>query len=297
MTDHFADRLISSIESKSTCVVAGLDPRIARLPEPLREQASRSRSDAADAIESFNRQVIEAVAPFVVAVKPQVAFYENLGWQGWRAFERTVTAAKEADLLVIADMKRGDIGSTAEAYAQACFQVLDADAVTVNAYLGSDGIMPFAQWAIRGKGLFVLVKTSNPSSAEVQDILADGAPIYERMAQLVKLWGRECRGERGYDAVGAVAGATYPQQLERLRSLMPETLLLVPGYGAQGGSAADCSGAFDKHGLGAVVNSSRGIIYAFEKSPSGDWQAAVEEAAKQTRDDLEAVRLPKATSS
>ncbi len=297
MTDQFADRLFSSVESKGSCVVAGLDPRIKRLPEPLRKQAERSRAQAADAVESFNRQVIEAVAPYVAAVKPQVAFYENLGWQGWRVFERTVKAAKEAGLLVIADMKRGDIGSTARAYAQACFEVLDADAVTVNAYLGNDGVLPFLKWAPRGKGIFVLVKTSNPSSAEVQDLLVDGAPVYEHMAQLVNGWGEETRGQRAYDAVGAVAGATYPQQLERLRSLMPHSPFLVPGYGAQGGSAADCRSAFDANGLGAVVNSSRGIIYAFEKSASGSWQGAVAEAARRTRDDLEAVRLPKAPSS
>ena len=288
---HFADRLIASVRKKSSCLVVGLDPCLERLPGELKVGASASRAAAADALLAFNVQVLEATADYIAAVKPQVAFYERLGWEGFRAFERTVRTAQEMGLPVIADMKRGDIGSTAAAYAQACFEEIGADAVTVNAYLGSDGVRPFLEYVSAGKGIYVLVKTSNPSSRELQDRDAGGAKVYERMAELVAEWGADSIGESGYSAVGAVVGATYPEEVARLRGLMPGTPLLLPGYGAQGASAEDCRPAFDAGGLGAVVNSSRGIIFAYEKAAPGvRWQDAVRAAACRAREDLEAVR-------
>jgi orotidine-5'-phosphate decarboxylase len=290
---HFADNLVAAATEKKSCVVVGLDPRLDRLPEPLKSTASQSRDKAAQAILDFNIGIMEAVAPYTVAVKPQVAFYETLGWQGFRAYEETIRAAHDQGLLVIADMKRGDIGSTAEAYADACFGAMDSDAVTINAYLGSDGVKPFMKWADRGKGIFVLVKTSNPSSAELQDRNSDGALVYERMADLVAEWGQTCVGSSGYSAVGAVVGATWPEQARVLRKRMPHTPFLLPGYGAQGAGAEDCAPAFDASGLGAVVNSSRGIIFAYEQSDASDWQQPVAEAALAMRDDLQSVCLPK----
>ena len=288
---HFADRLMASVKEKQSCVIAGLDPRIDRLPAELKSRASASRAAAADAVLEFNRRVLDAVVPYVAGVKPQVAFYESLGWEGYRAFEATIQSAREMGLLVIADMKRGDIGSTAKAYAQSCFEQIDADAVTVNPYLGSDGIEPFLKYVSAGKGIFVLVKTSNPSSAELQDIDAGGVKVHERIADLVTRWGEQHVGASGYSAVGAVVGATFPREVARLRALMPKTPLLLPGYGAQGAAATDCKSAFDSDGLGAVVNSSRGIIFAYEKTAAGTrWRDAVRDAARQARDDIEAVR-------
>lgn len=290
---HFADRLIASIRKKNSCLVVGLDPRVERLPENLKARTGSSRAAAADALVEFNRQVLEAVSDYAAAVKPQAAFYEILGWEGFRALEATVRMAQEMDLPVIADMKRGDIGSTAEAYASACFDAIGADAVTVNAYLGADGIKPFLKHTPAGKGIFVLVKTSNPSSGELQDLDAGGVKVHEKMAALVTTWGADNIGESGYSAVGAVVGATYPEEVIRLRKLMPKTLMLLPGYGAQGGGAQDCKPAFNADGLGAVVNSSRGIIFAYEKTAAGArWQDTVADAARRARDDLEAVRRP-----
>jgi len=288
---HFADRLMASVREKNTCLVVGLDPRVDRLPPELKSRASASRAAAADAVLEFNRRVLDAVLPYVAAVKPQVAFYESLGWEGYRTFENTVKTAREMGLLVIADMKRGDIGSTAQAYAKSCFEQIDADAVTVNPYLGTDGIEPFLNYVSAGKGIFVLVKTSNPSSAELQDIDAGGVKVHETIARLVNGWGEPHVGASGYSAVGAVVGATFPHDVARLRALMPKSPLLLPGYGAQGAGAADCKAAFDADGLGAVVNSSRGIIFAYEKTAAATpWYDAVREAARRTRDDLEAAR-------
>ena len=289
---NFADRLSASVDGKKSCVVVGLDPRIERLPAELRERAERSPAEAAAAILEFNRRVLKAVAPHVVAAKPQVAFYEALGPEGMRVFADTIRAAHEQDLLVIADMKRGDIGSTAEAYAQACFDRLGADAVTLNPYLGSDAIQPFLKRAPEGKGVFVLVKTSNPSSVEIQDLDAGGQPLYEKVATLVDGWGEDFVGESGYSAVGAVVGATFPGAVRKLRKLMPRATILLPGYGAQGATAKDCRPAFDSEGHGAVVNSSRGIIFAFaERAPASDkWEDSVAEAAKRMKEELESVR-------
>lgn len=294
--NNFADRLTAATDEKQSCVIVGLDPRLDALPAELRERAEQSEQDAADAVLEFNRRIICAVAPHAIAVKPQSAFYEALGWHGVRAYAETIRIAHEHDLLVIADVKRSDIGSTAEAYAQAHLDRFGADAVTVNPYLGTDGIRPFLKRAPQGKGLFVLVKTSNPSSAELQDLKVGGqesALLYEKVASLVEQWGADTVGKCGYSAVGAVVGATYPGAAANLRKLMPRAIFLVPGYGAQGGSAEDCRPCFDCKGHGAVVNSSRGIIFAYagRSGPTADWTAAVADAAERMKQDLECVRL------
>lgn len=280
---HFADRLCAAIDRLGSPVVVGLDPRLELLPQPLLAACCRkfgvTPRAAGEALWRFNQAIIDAVYDVVPVVKPQVAFYERYGLDGMRAFAQTVGYARERGLLVIADAKRNDIGSTAEAYADAflgrptvCGQTVSsdfaADALTVNGYLGSDGIRPFAeQVGKHGRGIFVLVKTSNASSGELQDQLIDGRPLYEHMGILVEGWGRDYRGACGYSSVGAVVGATYPEQARRLRALLPHTLFLVPGYGAQGATAADVAGSFDANGHGAVVNASRSIIFAYRSEP------------------------------
>lgn len=280
---HFADRLCAAIDRLGSPVAVGLDPRLELLPEPLlaacRHEFGATPRAAGEALWRFNRAIIDAVHDVVPVVKPQVAFYERYGLDGMRAFAQTIAYARESGLLVIADAKRNDIGSTAEAYADAFLGVstifgqavasdFAADAVTVNGYLGSDGIWPFTEQVGKlGRGIFVLVKTSNASSGELQDQLIDGRPLYEHMGVLVERWGKDYRGVCGYSAVGAVVGATYPEQARRLRALLPHTLFLVPGYGTQGATAADVAGSFDARGQGAVVSASRSVIFAYRSEP------------------------------
>ncbi len=282
---RFADRLCSAVERKASPVVVGLDPKLEHLPDFLRQacQAAYGATPraAAEALWHYNRTIIDAVYDLVPAVKPQLAFYERYGVEGIRAFVRTVRYAREAGLLVFADGKRNDMGSTAELYADAFLgheagdgaahempAEFAVDALTVNGYLGGDGIAPFVNRAERsGKGIFVLVKTSNPSSGDLQDLDVGGRPLYEHMGALVETWGESTRSAFGYSSVGAVVGATYPVQGRRLRELMPHTLFLVPGYGAQGATAADVAGCFDAQGRGAVVNASRSIGLAFRSEP------------------------------
>ena len=276
---HFADRLCEAIARKGNAVMVGLDPRLESLPEDLlmacREAYGVSTRAAGEALWQFNRAIIDAVHDLVPVVKPQLAFYERYGLEGLQAYVRTVRHAHAAGLLVIADAKRNDIGPTAVAYAKGflgsthLFEQtvpgdFEVDALTVNAFLGSDGIRPFIDQAQQhGRGLFVLVKTSNASSGEIQDLPVAGRPLYEHLAALVEDWGAASRGGCGYSAVGAVVGATYPEQARRLRVLMPHTIFLVPGYGAQGATAADVVGCFDARGYGAIVNASRSILFAF----------------------------------
>jgi orotidine-5'-phosphate decarboxylase len=303
MSGHFADRLMQAVQEKQSQVLVGLDPRFERLPAEIRERQvhehGRTPRAAARAYEEFNREIIEQVADVAVAVKPQVAFYEQMGVEGMAAYARTVAAARSHGLLVIGDVKRNDISSTAGAYASGhlapeegrlASEDFAADAITINPYLGGDGVVPFMEAGARcGGGAFALVKTSNPSSVDIQDVTADGGTVYEVVARLVDRWGADYLGESGYSALGAVVGATYPQELERLRSLMPRTPLLVPGFGAQGGGVQDVLGAFDKDGLGAIVNSSRGIIFAWTREPydrdfgPDRWREAVAQAARQMR--------------
>jgi orotidine-5'-phosphate decarboxylase len=278
---HFADRLLEAVEAKRSHVVVGLDPDYEQLPAEIREAHPREAYDSqalmkAACYREFLIRLLERLQRDAVAVKPQIAYFEALGTPGYELYENVVRLAKEMGYLVIADVKRGDIGSTAEAYARAHLDVVGADAVTVNPYFGSDGIDPFLRRARQqGKGVFVLVKTSNPSSAEIQDLaLASGKTLYREIADLVTAWGRGSEGARGYRAVGAVIGGTHPIEGAELRRRMPGVPLLIPGYGAQGAQAADIAEMFDSRGTGAVVNSARAILYAYRKHPELDWAEA-----------------------
>ena len=305
---HFADRVCAAVDAKGSPVVVGLDPRPESLPPGLLSDCKGEFGDTPQAVGEafwrFNRGIIDSVHSVVPAVKPQLAFYERYGIAGLKAYSRTAAYAREAGLLVIADGKRNDIGSTASAYAEAFLgepQAFDppaagdfaADALTVNPYLGRDGVQPFIDCAARhGRGVFVLVRTSNPSAAGVQDLEVDGRPLFEHVGALVECWGEEGRGQNGYSHVGAVVGATWPEQAARLRALMPYTLFLVPGYGAQGATAADVARCFDARGHGALVNASRSIIYAWRSGSHGkrysetEYGAAAREAAMRMGNDI-----------
>lgn len=293
------DILINKIKEKSNPSVAGLDPKVEYVPQFIREKAyakyGRNIKGATEAIWEFNKGLIDALYDVVPAVKPQSAFYEMYGLAGEEVLARTIAYAKEKGLYIILDVKRNDIGSTAEAYSRAylgkveiegeLFDANPVDSITVNPYLGTDGIAPFVNDCKEyGKSIFTLVKTSNPSSGELQDLMNDDKKIYERVAELVNGWGSEVIGKSGYSSVGAVVGATYPEQAEILRKLMPKAYFLVPGYGAQGGNAKDVAKSFNDDGLGAIVNSSRGIMCAYKK---GDWKE--EQFAEAAR--AEAVRM------
>ena len=304
---HFADRVCAAVDATGSPVVVGLDPRPESLPPHLlaacREEFGDTVQAIGEAFWRFNRGIIDAARDVVPAVKPQLAFYERYGIAGLQAYARTAAYAREAGLLVIADGKRNDIGATASAYAEAYLGAspapgdFDADALTVNPFLGRDGVQPFIDQAdLNGRGVFVLVRTSNPSAADVQDLQVDGRPLYERIGELVESWGEKSRGRNGYSCVGAVVGATWPEQAARLRDLMPYTLFLVPGYGAQGAGAADVARCFDAHGHGALVNASRSIIYAWRSAPyaeryaEADYGAAAREAAQRMADDIRDAR-------
>lgn len=271
--------LIEKIKKTGAPIVVGLDPMLSYLPQHIQKKAfaeyGETLEGAAEAVWQYNKGLVDAVYDLIPAVKPQIAMYEQFGLEGLRAFKRTVDYCKEKGLVVIGDIKRGDIGSTAIAYAeghlgkvsvgQNAFYGFGEDFVTVNPYLGSDGVKPFIQVCQEEKkGLFILVKTSNPSSGEFQDRLVDGRPLYELVGEKVAEWGSECMGE-DYSYIGAVVGATYPEQGKILRKIMPKTFILVPGYGAQGGKGADLVHFFNEDGLGAIVNSSRGIIAAYKQ--------------------------------
>jgi orotidine-5'-phosphate decarboxylase len=258
----FVDRLIQQILAKNSRCAVGLDPRIDQMPAFARQQ------DACAAITEFHELVLDAIADLVPVVKPQLAFFEQYGVSGIQAFENTVRAAKQRGLLVIADGKRNDISSTAEAYAYAYLSPdgFDCDAVTVTPYMGRDSMLPFVEAAKRyGKGMFAVLKTSNPGSKDFEDqpLEATGRPLYEKIAAALNELSEGLIGESGYSSVGAVIGATFPEEGRRLRELMPRAFILVPGYGTQGGSAKAAAECFNDDGRGAIVNSSRGITYAF----------------------------------
>ena len=297
------DVLQDKIRAMKNPTVAGLDARIEYVPEHIRraafEELGVGRNGAAEAIYQFNVGLIDALCDIVPAVKPQSAYYENLGWPGLEVLERTIRYAKEKGMFVIADIKRGDIGSTAAAYAEGWLsgvkvegQVLksfDADCVTLNGYMGSDSIRPFLEAAREeDKCVFVLVKTSNPGSGELQDIVAGERLVYQVMGDLNARIAAGTEGKYGYTMAGAVTGATYPQDIRDLRRRLESTFFLVPGYGAQGGTAQDVQYAFDKYGHGAVVNSSRGIMCAWQKTGGDghDFAQAARNAALAMRDDI-----------
>ena len=297
------DVLQDRIRELKNPTVAGLDPRIEYVPAHLQEESfaqfGQTLEGAADAIWKFNQGLIDALCDVVPAVKPQSAYYENLGWRGMAVMEKTIQYAKEKGLYVIADIKRGDMGSTAAAYTEAWLgvtkvgetecPVFDADCVTLNGYMGSDAIKPFLdQCVARNKSAFVLAKTSNPSSVELQDMVAGDRVVYTVMGDLIERWGKDTAGKYGYNALGAVVGATHPSVLKELRRRLERTFFLVPGYGAQGGTAADVRYAFDELGRGAIVNASRSIMCAWQKTGKEgmDYQEAARDAAIRMRDEL-----------
>ena len=297
------NKLVEKIRKTGAPVVVGLDPMLGYIPEPILTKAfaeyGETPEGAAEAVWQFNKGIIDAVYDLIPAVKPQIAMYEQFGVPGLAAFDKTVRYCKEKDLIVIGDIKRGDIGSTSAAYAAGhlgqvqigknCFAGFDEDFATVNPYLGSDGVKPFIDICKEfKKGIFVLVKTSNPSSGEFQDRLIDGRPLYEWVGEKVAEWGEMAMGD-SYSYVGAVVGATYPEMGKVLRRIMPKAYILVPGYGAQGGKGADLLPFFNEDGLGAIVNSSRGIIAAWKQEAYQQYGA--EQYAQASRAAVEAMIL------
>jgi orotidine-5'-phosphate decarboxylase len=298
----FIDRLTAGIQRVKNPVLVGLDPRLENLPAPL--NSASSPGEAAKHFETFCNGIIDVVAPLVSCVKPQLAFFEKLGPAGMQALANVVQHARDSGLLVILDGKRNDIGTTATAYAEAYLGATSnwgGDALTVSPYLGDDSLTPFVEVCRqRDAGIFVLVKTSNPGGGLLQDLKVDGLPIYRHIGAFVEQLAGETLGAAGFGAVGAVVGATYPEQLAELRQAMPRTWFLIPGYGAQGGTAKDCAAAFDSRGLGAIVNNSRGIIFAHERKEYKErfgaprWQDAV---AAATNEMIEQFRLQTTTGN
>lgn len=300
--------LVNRIKKMEAPIVVGLDPMLDYVPEYLQQNAIRERGEtleaAAEAVWQYNKGIVDAICDIVPAVKPQIAMYELFGIPGLEVFKKTVDYCKEKGLVVIGDVKRGDIGSTSAAYAAGHIgkvkvgskklAAFDEDFITVNPYFGVDGIKPFVEVCKEEKkGLFILVKTSNPSSGEFQDQKIDGKPLYELVGEQVVKWGEECMGD-AYSYVGAVVGATYPEMGRIMRKVMPKTYILVPGYGAQGGTAKDLLPYFNEDGLGAIVNSSRGIIAAYkqpayEKFGETGFAEAARQAVLNMKEDINSI--------
>ncbi len=283
--EHFADRLIEAVNRKQNPSIVGLDSDFSKLPDSLKGSIVESPEACSEAIMKFNKSVIDSIKDTVPAVKLQSAFYEIYGPSGVKTFWKTAEYAKSKGLVTVADVKRNDIGNTSKAYSRAYLgKDSPIDCITVNPYLGSDGIRPFIDDVdANGKGIFILVKTSNPSSSEIQDLTCDGEKVYEKVAGLVNGWGQGSTGTSGYSSVGAVVGATYPEEAKRLREIMPRSIFLVPGYGAQGGGAADVMSCFNKDGHGALIHSGRGIIFA---SGGNDFSEAAGQAAMKMKSDV-----------
>lgn len=294
------DELINKIKQMNNPTVIGLDPRYDILPECIKRKYPQTVEGACKGLLEFNKALIDATSDIIPAVKPQIAFYEMFGIEGMKVFDETCKYAKSKGMIVIADMKRGDIGSTAQAYSNAAIgkttigdmnhSIFDVEFVTVNPYLGTDGVKPFIDDCAKyGKGIFVLVKTSNKSSGEIQDLKTEnGEELYKKVAKLVDEWGKDLIGVHGYSSISAVVGATYPKQLGELRKMLPHTYFLIPGYGAQGGKAEDIALGFDKNGLGGIINASRSLMCAYK---SEDWKDKFteEQYAEATR--AEAIRM------
>lgn len=305
---HFADRLIEAVRKAGNPVLVGLDPVPAQFPTALRTKFANDLPGQADATRAFGLGIIDAVRGLVPAVKLQAAYYEALGPLGMQTLWDTAQHARQNGLIVLIDGKRNDIGPTADAYARAYLgdarhePAWPADALTVNPYLGVDGIDPFLNAAkVSNKGVFVLVRTSNPSAGDFQDLNADGRPLYEQVARRLGEWARPLIGQEGYSLAGAVVGATYPEQIRSLRTQLPHVWFLIPGYGAQGGTAADVAAAFDGRGLGALINNSRGILNAHSRPDlvgrfGTDWQGAAAEAVRLMIADL-AAHIPTPTTA
>jgi len=295
------DRLIEKIQEMDNPTVMGLDPRYDMIPSCILEKYPNTLEGICGAIEEFNKALIDACYDIIPAVKPQIAFYEMFGPEGLKVFLKTCFYAKEKGMIVITDAKRGDIGSTSQAYSNAYigktplgdhfYEAFPSDFVTVNPYFGIDGVKPFIDDCQKhDKGIFILVKTSNPSSSELQDLkLENGETVYEKVGNLVKSWGETLVGEYGYSSVSAVVGATHPNQLKELRAKMPHSFFLIPGYGAQGGKSEDIALGFDENGIGGIVNASRSLMCAYKQEP---WKNQFEEKdfAKATRAEALAMR-------
>lgn len=289
---YFIDRLIERIEETNSRICVGLDPHLDLIPDHIFQEVEDSgkteKEMFAAGVWKFNKKIIDKIYDLAVAVKPQIAFYENIGPSGMRSLEKTISYASKKGLIVILDAKRNDIGSTAEAYASAYLDNENIDAITINPYLGFDGIAPFIKR--KDKGAFALVRTSNKSAGDIQDLVSDqGRKIYEHVGKMVEKWGEDLTGRNGYSNLGAVIGATYPDELKCLRGLMPGVFFLIPGYGAQGGGAKDIVSGFDKAGLGSIVNSARGIIFAYRKYQKydiEDFALAARKAASEMKEDI-----------
>lgn len=309
---NFSDHLIAIIRKKNSCVVVGLDPHFKLIPDDIKQKFLNlhkpSLEYAARVILEFNIQVIDIITPYVGIVKPQIAFYELYGWWGIWAYAETIKYAKEKGLIVIGDVKRGDVPTTAEAYANAHIgevYVNDtietpfaSDAVTVNPFLGTDSILPFIQTAKKyNKGIFILVKTSNPLSGEFQNLICGKKKLHEIIAEKTNEWGKDLIGKEGYSAIGAVVGATFPKEITTLRKVMPKAFFLVPGYGAQGATVQDIKYCFNKDGLGAIINASRSILYAYDISPWKEkygvtaWKEATREALIKMNEEINEIFL------
>lgn len=298
--ENAIDKLINKIKKTDNPTVIGLDPKYDMLPECIKSKYGKTLEDISKAILEFNKEIIDNTYDIIPAVKINIAFYEMYGIEGMKVFEDTYKYAKEKEMVVIADIKRGDIGSTAQSYSNAFLgktkigekevSIFDVDFVTVNPYMGTDCVKPFIDDCKKyNKGIFVLVKTSNPSSGELQDKKIEGGEkIYIEVAKLVENWGKDLIGENGYSSISAVVGATYPNQLKEIRKIAPHTYFLIPGYGAQGGKAEDIALGFDENGLGGIINASRSLMYAYK---SEKWKDKFEESqyGKATR--AEAIRM------
>ena len=304
---NIIDILIEKIKETKNPTVMGLDPRYEMLPKCVTDKYPKTLEGVAQAIVEYNKALIDATYDIIPAVKPQIAFYEMFGIPGMQAFKETCEYAKQKGMVVIADIKRGDIGSTAQGYSNAYLgktkigdieqSIFDVDFVTINPYMGTDCVKPFIDDCKKyNKGLFILVKTSNPSSGELQDLkFENGEEVYTRVAKLVENWGEELRGENNYSSIAAVVGATYPEQLKQIRKIAPHTYFLIPGYGAQGGTAADIAYGFDQNGLGGIVNASRSLMCAYksdkwkDKFEEKDYAQATRAEAIRMRDELNSV--------
>ena len=288
----FIDKLTAKINETNSRICVGLDPHLHLIPEYILNKAKKEWADSekavAIAVLNFNKKIIDEIWKHTAIVKPQIAFYEKMGLEGLKTLNKTMEYAKEKGLLVLLDAKRNDIGSTARAYAEAYLNNKNIDAITINPYFGFDGIKPFLNY--KDKGAFALVRTSNKSAVDVQDIESkSGKKMYEHVGKLVKNWGKDYLGKCGYSNLGAVIGATYPKELKKLRSMLPGVFLLIPGYGAQGGGAEDVVYGFDENRSGAVVNSSRGIIFAYnndKKYNESDFAFAAGKAAKNMKEEI-----------
>ena len=297
---NIIDDLIDKIKEKQSPIVMGIDPRYDFIPNNIKEKYSKDIQGFAKASVEFAKGLIDSVYDIVPAIKPQLAYFEAMGPEGLIAYKQIIEYAKSKDLIIISDAKRGDIGTTSKAYSNAFIgktslddkeeSIYNSDFVTVNPYMGSDSVNPFIEDCEKyNKGVFVLIKTSNKSSGELQDLALDnGKKIYEHVAQLVDEWGKNLIGEHGYSSVAAVVGATYPAQLQELREIMPHTFFLIPGYGAQGGKAEDIALAFDKNGLGGIINASRSLMCAYKSDKWKD-KFTEEQYGEATR--AEAIRM------